>query len=158
MAIVLSDVKKLSIVKIISKSDSALDLDRSDWEAYESDLIANEHKLVFKTDQEPTVFVCKFDLSGKEAAIAKDAMIGGVDEDKQVKLSYGKWAYTVVRMVLKEIKNPAGVSDTIELKKDSKGYVDEYTMSLLEQAGVVSEIFNHYVSLTQTDVKGEAKN
>ena len=159
MALILSQKKKFNCVRIISKQDSALDLAASDWDKYQENPIENEASLKFKEGQQPTIFICNFDLSGIDAAEIKDAMIKGIDEEsKQLKLAYGRWAYMVVKLTLKEIQNPTGIKDVIELKKDSHGHVDGYTMSMLEQFGMVQEIFSHFISLTHSDVKAEAKN
>ena len=83
-------------------------------------------------------------------------------EAKQQKVTTGSWAYMVCKLGLKSIDNPAGVKVPIVLKKggDHGGkYVSDETMSQLVRAGIVDEIFIHYVNLTKKDkVRGAEKN
>jgi hypothetical protein len=108
----------------------------------------------------PTVFICNFDTTGREAAKIKNALISGVDDDKNAKITMGDWQYQVVRTCLKEIENPPGVDDVIKFKKDGRGYVLESTMDQLEKVGIIQEIFGHYTTLTKEDeaVRDNAKN
>jgi len=170
MAIVLNNQKRLNCVRVISKQDTAIDWAKEtdqeptgtteeDWERYREDPVRNEDAIKYKQDMSPTVFVCNFELDGKEAAAIKNSMIKSIDKDtKDPVVQFGSWAYTVVRMVLKEIENPPNVENVIVLKKDSRGYVDNRTMSLLERAGLVPEIFSHYTMLTKDEHKANAKN
>jgi hypothetical protein len=85
-------------------------------------------------------------------------MFSGVDEEKNPKFTLGKWGYNVVKFCLKDIQNPLNEAQVIRLKKDSKGYVDDETMTVLQKFGLVGEIFNLYFSLTQTEAKANSKN
>jgi len=158
MAVKITDQRKVNAVRIISRSDGAIDEANSDWDLYNQDPIKNEGALKFLPKGQPTIFLCNFDISGKESALIKDAMIGGKDDDENTKMSIGKWGYLVTKITLKDIQNPEGEKDVIELKKDSKGYVSDDTMTKLEKIGIVTEILTHWVKLTQTGVKAEAKN
>lgn len=154
------ELRSLKHVRIIVKHDPALDWDAMEdtdiWPTYQEDPIKNEGLLKFKEGEKPTIFICNFELSGKQKAAIKDATIGGHDEDKNPKITYGKWEYTLVSMVLKEIENPG----IFKLKKDSRGNVDEFTMSQLEKYGIVGELFISYMTLTGTDqdLKANVKN
>ena len=158
MALIIDQSHRLNAVRIISRNDDAVDEEASDWEVYDKDPVRNEKALVMKADQTPTIFLCNFELTGKEAANVKDALISGIDDEKNIKMSYGKWSYRVTQLTLKGIENPPNVKDVIEYKKDGRGYVSDQTMTLLERMGLVSEIFTHYTSLTQSKEKENAKN
>lgn len=149
--------KKLNAIRFISKMDSALDLEACEYDEYLKDPVENAPLLKFLEGQTPTVFILNFELSGKEQALLQDSMFSGVDEDQNMKFSMGKWGYNVVKHCLKDIQNPPNEQDVIKLKKDSKGYVDEPTMTELQKFGLVGEIFTLYVSLTQTEVRANAK-
>lgn len=158
MAIKKIKSKSLNAVRIISRQDEAIDIDSSDWDLYEEDPAANESALKFKAGKEPTIFLCNFALTGKEQAALQDAMVSGIDDEKNPKVSLGRYAYQIAKVCLKDIQNPAAEVDVIKLKKDSRGYVSDETMTELHQAGVVNELFNHYFRLTQTPEKKEIKN
>lgn len=158
MAIKTNERQRYNAVRLISRADSAVDQDMSDWDSYAANPVANEHVLRFKPGCQPTILLCNFEVSGKEAAAIKDAMMAGLDSDNNAKVSYGRWAYTVVKTVLKAIENPPGERDVIELKKDSKGYASDQTLTELERLGILTEIFTHYITLTQSDVRDHAKN
>lgn len=159
MALIISNRRPLNCVTIISRQDSAVDSDATDWNAYDADPIGNASAIKLKPGQEPTKFICNFDLSGKESAQIKDAMVKNMDEEsRRPNLAYGKWSYTAVRLTLKDIQNPPNTDGVVEFKKDGTGYVMDSVMSVLERAGVVQEIFNHYLTLTQGEAKDNAKN
>jgi len=160
MPIQMTQIRKLNAVRIISRKDSAIDQSATDWESYDEDPVKNAKAITVNKGQEPTVFICNFDTSGKEGAKIKNALISGVDDDKNARITMGDWQYTVVRICLKGIENPPGVADTIEFKKDGNNYVSERTMDMLERVGLVAEIFGHYTTLTKEDedVKVNAKN
>jgi len=166
MAIRISAVK-YNACRIVSREDDSLDFDNEemDFDLYVKDCIKNEGALRFKEGQKPTIFLCNFDFSGKEATAIKNYMAGSGDEfgsKQDTKVTMGSWAYKVVQMGLREIENPAGTKDGLELKKDGKGggkYVSEATMTQLIQMGIVDELFVHYLALTKADkVREAAKN
>jgi len=158
MAVKLTDQRKLNAVRIISQADSAVDESASDWDLYKKDPIKNIDAIKFHPKTQPTIFLCNFEMSGKESALVKDSMIGGKDDDNNAKMAFGKGGYILTKMTLKDIQNPEGEKDVIELKKDSKGYVSDETMTKLEQIGITTEILIHWSNLTQAGVKAEAKN
>jgi hypothetical protein len=158
MAIVVGQRRSLNAVELLSRSDTAIDHDKSDWEAYAEDPIGNRKALAIKPNETPTIFLCNFEMTGKEAARAKNSMITGIDEDRNARMAYGQWQYSIVQMVLKDIRNPPGVDGVIDFKKDGRGWVSEKTMTLLEKQGIVAEIFNHYISMTQSETRGHEKN
>jgi len=160
MAVKLSQKRNLSTVRIISKIDDAVDDNGTDWELYNEDPISNESAIKFKEGKKPTYFICNFDFTGKEAASTKDAMMK-IDEEKNPSVAYGRWAYKVAQIALKDIDNPSDVPemDKLKVKKDGgTGYVMDSVMTDLERLGVVSEIFQHYLTLTQTPDRKNAKN
>jgi len=156
----MTQVRKLNAIRLISRKDSAVDEEASDWDLYDEDPQKNAKCIVMNKGQEPTVFICNFDTTGKEGAKIKNALISGVDDDKQAKITMGDWQYTVIRICLKGIENPPGVPDTIDFKKDGNGYVSERTMDQLERVGIIAELFGHYTTLTKDDedTRANAKN
>jgi len=158
MAIKLSQVKRLNSVHIISKRDDAVDEEQTEWDRYDEDPVNNLDAIKYHAEKEATKFICNFEQTGKEVASIKDAMIKGFDDDKNPMVAYGKWAYTVARMTLKDIQNPPNVGDVIIFKKDGKGYVTDEILTKLERLGIVQEIFQHWIHLTQDDSKPQAKN
>jgi hypothetical protein len=160
MPITITQVRKLNAVRLVSRKDSAIDHDNSDWDLYDEDPIKNADALTMNKGQEPTVFVCNFDTTGKEGAKIKNSLVAGVDDDKNAKISMGDWQYTVIRICLKDIQNPPNVADVIEFKKDGNGYVADKTMDFLEKVDLISELFAHYTTLTSSDeqVRANAKN
>ena len=158
MAFKKSGVRNLNAVKLISRNDGAVDLELSDFALYDKDPITNESYLKLLDGKSPTIFLCNFEVTGKDGAAIQDSMIGGVDDEKNPKMTMGKWAYEITRRCLKDIQNPVGETDVIKLSRDSKGYVSDETMTELQRYGIVNEIFNHYFTLTQSEVKSNSKN
>jgi hypothetical protein len=158
MAITINQKRKFNSVRVYSEYDPAIDHESSDWEAYKADPVTNLSAIKMKANETATAFICNFDLDGDQVAKVKDAMIKGLDEERNLQLSYGKWANQIVRMTLRGIENPKGVEDVIEFKKDGRGWADARTIGALEKVGVVQEIFNHYINLTQNPVRAEIKN
>lgn len=153
------EVKKLNHIRVICSHDPALDMEATGeetWKEYLDNPVATESKLVFHANKAPSVFICNFELSGKQDAKIKDASFKGLDEEKQPKMAFGDWEYQVVKMVLKEIDNPG----IIKFKKDSRGWVDDFTMTQLSRYKIVPDIFGMYVRLTSDDQKvtDNAKN
>jgi len=158
MAFKKSGVRNLNAVKLISRNDGAVDLELSDFTLYDKDPIINESEIKLLDGKSPTIFLCNFEVTGKDGAAIQDSMIGGVDDEKNPKMTMGKWAYEITRRCLKDIQNPVGETDVIKLSRDSKGYVSDETMTELQRYGIVNEIFNHYFKLTQSEVKSNSKN
>jgi hypothetical protein len=151
MAISINTIKRLNCVRLISRVDDAVDHDASDWEKYDEDPMNNENAIKFLADKQPTIFTCNFEVDAKTNAKIQDAMFAGIDDDKQPKPAYGGWALAVVKHTLKGIENPASTVDPIRLKVDNKGAVSEETLNFLQQCGIISEIFNHYLKLTSKE-------
>jgi len=158
MAFKKSGVRNLNAVKLISRNDGAVDLELSNFTLYDKDPIINESEIKLLDGKSPTIFLCNFEVTGKDGAAIQDSMIGGVDDEKNPKMTMGKWAYEITRRCLKDIQNPVGETDVIKLSRDSKGYVSDETMTELQRYGIVNEIFNHYFTLTQSEVKSNSKN
>ena len=151
MAVTSTNIKKLNSVRLFSRADDAIDHDATDWDAYDDDPL-NESLIKMLPEKEPTVFLCNFEFKGKDSTVVNDAVFGAMDRnEKSPKVNFNNWAYQVVRHGLKDIKNPAGVDDVIKMKKDSGLYVSEETMTKLEQAGIVGEIFRHWQTLKVDD-------
>lgn len=152
MAVKKQPKKNLSVVEIISEQDDAVDneAEGTDWEAYRETL--DPSKLVIKGS--PTVFVCNFDLSAKQAEGIRNSMAGSGG------ITLGSWSQRVVRSTLKEIRNPPEIPavDQLILKKNSDGTVHDDTITELERAGIVQEIFNHYMRLVGVGGRANAKN
>ena len=157
MGISVKDVRRFNAVQIISKIDDAIDHEASDWEKYEDDPIGNMDALKFLPNKKPTIFLCNFELSAKDDAKIQDAMFGGIDEDKNPKPAFGNWALAVAKYTLKAIENPPETNDPILFKTDAKKAVSDETLNILQKAGIIQEIFNHYIKLTKTEVGQNAK-
>lgn len=140
--------KRLNAIRYVSRVDNAIDKENSDREAYEDDPVRNADKLVFLEGKEPTYFILNFEVNAREASMIKDSQAKGLDDDKQVIMSMGKWSFTVCKIVLKGIVNPQGVNG-IPFKKDGRGYVADQTLDKLHKFGIVDEIWQLYLSLTQ---------
>lgn len=152
MALELS-TKSISFFKVVSPEDPAFDKDheKHNWDAYEKDCDLSH--LVVKEGQQPTVFLCDFNLPARITAKIKNAMMGKKDDDGKASLSYGEWAYTCVQYALKNIENAK-----LEVKKDGTGRCMPEVMDQLERWGMIDEIFKHYVNQTSSPLKAEAKN
>jgi hypothetical protein len=159
MAFKTSELKNLNNIEIVSSVDPALDVEKEVWLEYAKNPTQNVNLLKLKEKQEPTRFLCNFEFSGDEAAEIKDAMIKRTARrSKEVNVSYGSWQHTVTRLALKDIKDPSDHKDGIKFKKDSLGYVSDFTMSQLTRFGIIPDIFEVYVNLTQTSENQEIKN
>lgn len=157
MGISVQRIKRLNCVQIISRIDDAVDNDNSDWDLYDKDPIENASALKFLAGKQPTNFICNFELEAKDDARIKDAMFGGIDEDKNPKPAYGGWSLAVVKYTLKGIENPPGITEPIIFKGDAKGHVSDETLNTLQKAGIIQEIFNHYLNLTNFAVGKNTK-
>lgn len=158
MAVVTTNIKKLNSVRLFSRADDAIDQDATDWDAYEDNPM-DESLIKLVAGKEATVFLCNFEFKGKDKAKVDDAVFGAMDKDaKSPKVNYSGWAYEVVRHSLKDIQNPADVKDVIKLKKDSGTLVAPETMTMLNNAGIVSEIFKYWLALrSDSEEKANAK-
>ena len=150
--------RNLKNLEIISEQDDAVDMDQSDWDQYKE--TCDTKYLVFKPNTEPTIFLCDFELKGKEAENVKNAMLKGVDEDGNPSLAIGSYSHRIVKYTLKDIKNPGDLSaeDRIEYKKESGQYAHADTIAELETLGIVTEIFNFYTRLVLAGARANAKN
>lgn len=157
MGISLNSIKRINCVRMISKIDDAIDHVNSDWDLYDEDLIQNEDALKFLPDKIPTIFICNFELDAKTNAKIQDAMFAGIDDERNPRPAYGGWALAVAKYTLKGIENPAGVSDPIRFKVDSKGFASDEVLNTLQKAGIIQEIFTHFIKLTSTGVNANAK-
>lgn len=162
MAFVKNDRKKLNHIRVICAHDPAVDMEATgeeNWEKYREDPVKNEGLIKFHESQEPTIFVCNYELSAKEDAVIQDASIKSIDDEKRPQLAFGNWQLTVVKIVLKDIINPKGVKG-IEMKKDSRGYASDQTLNELKAFGILGEIFSSYVTVTsdKQKIKAESKN
>lgn len=149
--------KAMNAVEILSKTDDAIDMEKSEWEEYTKTL--DEKHLVFVPDLQPTRFICNFEFNSDDAKKIKNHMLGGKDEDGKPTFAFGDWASEVTRRSLKDIQQPdyLKAEEKIEFKKDSVGFVGPKTMSLLERYGIVDEIFSHYSRLILQSTRAQAK-
>jgi hypothetical protein len=151
----------LKIIKIVSEQDDAIDWDKTTQETFEKyRKNADLNLLKFKPNMQPTVFICNFELKGKQAKQVKNSMLAGKDDDGKPSVSIGSWSYEVVKNVLKEIKNPDYLKpeEVIELVKDSQGFVSYDTLALLDRYGILSEIFSIYSNITSGTNRDQIKN
>ena len=158
MAISFKEKINLSCVEIISENDDALDVENSDLEKYKETL--NVNHLKFLPDKEPTIFICNFNLKGKDLASVNNAMIDGTDDEGKPKVAIGSWAYRITKLTLKDIKNPSYLKEDerINFKKDFQGYAHDDVVSLLQRIGIANEILTHYITHTQSITRREIKN
>ena len=158
MALKRTIAKALNAVEVISREDDSLDLEKSDWEGYASS--GDVSKLAFVADKQPTIFLCNFELKGKQAESIKNNMLSGKDEDGNPRVALGSWSFKVVKIVLKDIKNPEYLAPTeiIMMKRDKDGLVHDDLLGELDGMGVINEIFAMYSSLTNLGGKANAKN
>jgi hypothetical protein len=158
MAIKLVQKKNLSSIRFISQHDDAIDLDKSNYEEYKKTL--DESLLVFVENKQPTIFVCNFELKGHESAYIKNSMISGTDELGKPQIAMGSWSFKVCKTVLKDIVNPdyLAANEKIIFKKDKSGYASDDLLSILDQAGIVSEIFSLYTEMTSVGKGRDEKN
>lgn len=158
MAIKVQRKKPLNALEIICSFDDAIDQDNSDIEEYKK--TADISHLKFHPDKQPTVFLCNFELKGKESANVKNAMISGKDDEGNPQLALGTWSFRVVKYTLKDIKNPTDLAadEKIEFKKDKDGYAHDDLIATLDNLGVVTEIFSFYTQLVTGGAGANAKN
>lgn len=157
MAIRIERKKNLNAVEIISEHDDSLDVEKCDFPAYRKDY--DRAHLAFLPNTQPTVFVCNFELGGKEAAAVKNSMLGGSDDDGKPQVALGSWGFRIVKLCLKDIRNPADVPEEqqLKLRKDDRGYVHDDFIAVLDRIGVANEIFAAYNAMT-TVTRGNLKN
>ena len=159
MAIKRVDTKKLDNVIIVSKNDDAIDEENSDWDAYLEDYKMDH--LSFLADKEPTKLVCNFRFSASEIAEVKNSMMSSINKStSQPNLSVGSYQQNIARFGLKDIQNPEYVPahDRLTLKKNGKHLRDD-SIEMLEQYGLVDEIFTAYTTLTDMNqTHGNEKN
>ncbi len=159
MAIRLDQSRKLNMIEIISKTDDALDLEKSKWSEYEKDY--DMKHLAFLPGKQPTRFIVNFELSGKHSAKIKNSMFGGRDdEDGTPKVSLGDWSFKVVKYCLKEIRNPTDLPEEacIKFQKDEHGYAHDDVLSTLDKYGIINEIFSAYTALVANGPRASSKN
>ena len=152
--------KAINHVRIICKHDPAIDQayleeNKELWDEYVQDPVRTESKLRFLEGKTPTVFICNFDFDAKETKLLENAQ-SGTDDDRKMKVNMGSWKQTITYLSLKEIENPG----VIKFKKDSRGYVDQHTMTILEKFDVTETIMGFYLLQTKSrkDMLANAKN
>jgi hypothetical protein len=148
MAIKLVQKRNLSAIRFISQNDDSIDLENSNYDEYLKTGI--EDNLKFIDGKQPTVFVCNFELKGKESAFVKDSMIKGTDSEGKPSVAIGSWSFKLVKTVLKDIINPDYLTpeEKIVFKSDKGGYATDDLISLLDRYNIVSEIFGMYNAMT----------
>ena len=158
MAIRINESKRLNALEIISQQDDALDIDNCDFEEYAK--TGDQKHLQFKPGKQPTIFLCNFELKGREYEWVKNSMLGGKDEDGSPKVALGSWSQRVVKYTLKDIKNPPDIPENERLvyKSDSGKYANDDTIAKLENLGIVNEIFGMYSNLVLSSHRPHAKN
>lgn len=159
MAIRKNAKRDLSRLELVAESDDAIDVEKSDYDAYIEAGLDEKH-LVFKEGAQPTRWILNFQLKGKEAERIKNASLSGKDAEGKPGLAFGSLSFAVTRLCLKEIVNPTDlpVEEAIVMRKDAAGYVHDDLIGVLDRAGVVQSIWSAYASLVLSPVKAEAKN
>lgn len=158
MAIRVEQKRRLNALEVVSVNDDAIDQENSDIKEYKK--TGDIAKLKFLENKQPTIFLMNFELKGKEAAMVKNSMLEGKDEDGNPQVTLGSWAFRVVKYTLKDIKNPADLPEECRLvfKKDDRGYAHDNLLSQLDTFGIIDELFSFYTTLALTGAKSNAKN
>jgi hypothetical protein len=158
MAITLVRSIPLNALELVCEFDDAIDQGNSDIEEYKK--TADMKHLKFHPNKQPTIFLCNFDLKGKEAAAIKNAMLSGRDDEGNPQLTLGTWSFRVIKYTLKDIRNPDYIEahERIDMKKDKDGYAHDDLLAILDKVGVVNELFTFYNNLVTTSAKNNAKN
>jgi hypothetical protein len=159
MAFKINQIKKLNQVYIICQGDDAIDWEASDVEAYRESL--DEKHLVAIQGKEPTRFLCNFEIDAKTASLIEDSMIAGMDKSGNIKPGLGNYNLTIVKYVLKDIKNPDYLKpeEMLTFKRHGDGSVSDETLNQLARIGVMSEIAGIFIGLTKSQKnKVDVKN
>lgn len=158
MAIRIEQKRALNAVELVSVNDDAIDTENSNIEEYQKtgDLV----HLKYLPDKAPTIFLMNFEHKGKEGAMVKNAMLEGKDENGAPTFTVGSWAYKIVKLTLKDIKNPPDLPEDCRLvyRKDDRGYAHDETIAKMDRYGIVEELFAFYSKLALTGAKSNAKN
>ncbi len=95
---------------------------------------------LLKLDGEPTRFTLKKQLGYDASLDVKDRQLGFEDGKPKVRVSF---VIEEVRYALVNIKNPPTVAPeaTIEFSRDSDGYASKQLIEMLDQAGVVMDLY-----------------
>ncbi len=157
MAIRIEQKKRLNAVELVSVNDDAVDLDTSDIAEYKK--TGDMAHLKFLPNAQPTIFLMNFELKGKDAEVVKNSMLGGKDENGEPLLTFGSWAFRVVKYTLKDIKNPADIPEDCKLvfKKDERGYASDDVLAKMNDFGIVDELFALYTQMALSSTRSNAK-
>ena len=145
---------KVGIVDFIHPDDEAIDLSlgddgepKSDIEKYKEDWDF-EKTCILKEDVEPTIFKLNFSLSYKKSQAVKNATLGGDGKNEDFGFKLGNHQYQVVRSILVDIINPAGLDpqDQFTFRRDNKSLVHTDLMVELEAHEIVDDIYSFYIS------------
>lgn len=158
MAITLIKKVPLNALELVCGFDDAVDAEASDLEEYKK--TGDMAHLKFHPDKQPTIFLCNFDLKGKEAAAIKNSMVSGRDDEGNPQLALGTWSFRVIKYTLKDIRNPDYLKpdECLTMKKDKDGYVHDDLLAQLDKVGVINELFALYNNLVSTSPRNNAKN
>jgi len=150
--------RNLASLELVSVNDGAIDTEASDIDEYKK--TGDLKHLKFLPNEQPTKFLCNFEVSAKQAAAIKNGMIAGRDEQGDPQVTLGTWAHRVVKHTLKAITNPEGLTpeERFDFKTDEHKLVHDDVIALLDRQGVVDEIFGFYTKLALGGAKENAKN
>lgn len=144
----------LKAVELVSLSDDAVDVEKSDYEEYIKTL-SEQHLHLTKT---PSRFVLNLDVKGREAQSLKNSMLKTRDDEGKPTMSYGSYSFELAKMVLKDIVHPEGETDVILFQKGKDGKPSDDLLALLDRIGVVGEIMSVYSQHILNPTRAEAKN
>jgi len=144
----------LKAVELISLSDDAVDVEKSDYEEY-IETLSEKHLCLTK---QPSRFILNLEVKGKEAQSLKNSMLKTRDDEGKPTMSYGSYSFELAKMVLKDITHPEGETDCIQFQKGRDGNPSDDLLALLDRIGVVGEIMSVYSRHVLNPTRAEAKN
>lgn len=153
MAIRIERKRDLSSIKLVVKADDAI----GNVDAYD-DYIDTLNEDCLDLKGEPTYLVLNFDIKGKDAERIKNAMVQG-GEDGTPTIAMGSWQFTIARLTLKGIANPADLpleQQIVYREKDGKPSED--TLAFLDRIGALANIFAAYQAHVLKPTRAQAKN
>ncbi len=118
-------------LKVVSYIDSAVTCDRDTYTTY----LQNLDESLLGLNSEPTRFILKRSFSVAEHQAIKSAQASIKGKDVQINLGY---VLLEVKYALVDIE---GGADGFGMLKDSNGYAQDSLISLLEESGILMDLF-----------------
>ena len=146
--------KKLDNIKLISSLDSAVDLEKSDWAAYQKSL--DEGNLVFVEGEQPTRFLISLGLKWKGQKDMFSALVTGKG-DGQVRTGE---MLEQARMMITGIENPDNIPEESKLifVKGADGYLSEDICAELQDGNIITDLFSTITIYKSTSEEDQVLN